>query len=77
MSELDYSDYVTIKVIRVKDETGPTHWEIEAVDSRGDCETYGTSPTFAGAIDMGIESIYEIDFGKWARFDANNKDNNA
>ena len=74
MSELDYSDFFTLKIIKVKDdETGASHWEVEASDSKGEVTTFGTSPSFHGALDIGVETITEHEFGQWIEFDANNK----
>ena len=80
MSELDYSDYVTIKVIRVKDETSPSHWESDVTDKDGKELGGGTAPDFYGAVDLAVEMARkrnDIDDPEWSRFDANNRSNNA
>lgn len=69
--ELDYSDYVTFTIIRVKDEDGPTHWEMEFKDSNDEVTSFGTSPDFAGVYNMVLECIVEIDDNTWIDFDAN------
>jgi len=73
--ELNYGDSVTIILTRVKDETGPTHWEVELIDSNYDGEMFGTSPSFGGALDMALDIVYEKDDGNWTSFDANRRNN--
>jgi len=68
--KLDYSDYVTIKVIRVKFGNKPTHWELEVVDSDGFDLGGATGPTFVGMMDTAYEIVSEEG---WSRFDGNGK----
>lgn len=69
---LDYSDYVTIKVIRVKFDNKPTHWELEVVDSDGFDLGGATGPTFVGMLDTAADIMYTEG---WSRFDANGRNN--
>jgi len=71
MSELDYSDFFTIKIIRVKDsETGPSHWESQVIDQFGKVCLEVTGPTFHGVVDDALNLLTEDD---WHEFDANYK----
>jgi len=71
--DLDFSDYVTIKITKVKDSTGPAYWQMDIDGSDGEIGG-GTAPTFYGVVDMAIEMARErndIDDPEWSRFDAN------
>lgn len=84
MSELDYSDYVTIKITKVKFDGEPTHWELDVhyagegqYDGQG-----GTAPTFAGVYDMAYDIIRggyknNWDVNEWTEFDANDRNKNG
>lgn len=72
LEKLDYSDYVTIKIVRVKYMDRPSHWELEVVDSDGFDLGGATGPTFAGMLDTASEIMYTEG---WSRFDANGKNN--
>jgi hypothetical protein len=68
--KLDYSDFVTIKIIRVKFGNKPAHWELEVSDSDGFDLGGATGPTFAGMLDTAAEIMYTE---PWSRFDANGR----
>lgn len=68
---LDYDDYVTIKIIKVKDEVGEfTHWEHEVQFSENYYSSGGTSPDFYGVVDMALDQIRET-AQFWTSDDAN------
>lgn len=72
--DLDYSDFVTIKIARVKYIKKPSHWEITVTDNTGHEIGSGTGPTFAGVVDMAIEMAserHDLDDPEWSKFDAN------
>ena len=79
MNEIDYSDYVTIKITKVKYDTAPSHWGVEIMFAGDDPEDIqcGTSPTFAGVYDIGYSIIAggdkynDYEYNEWALFDAN------
>lgn len=76
--ELNYSDFVTIRIIRVFDDFGPSHWQMEIDDKDGSEIGGGTAPTFAGVVDMAYDMAKErndIDDPEWSRFDANGSKN--
>lgn len=69
--ELDYSDYVDIRIIKVKYMGEPSHWQVDMDDELG-----GTSPNFAGAVDIAMEIICgEYGEEEWHQFDANKQRN--
>lgn len=78
MSELDYSDSVTIKITRVKFDGEPTHWEYDLDSGAG-----GTGPTFYGVLDMAVEAItgdhgdFDSIHNDWVDFDANDRNENG
>lgn len=67
--ELDYSDFVNIKVTRVRnsDDFTASHWQVDLEDGSG-----GTAPTFAGVWDTAYEIL--TDRNGWTDFDANQKE---
>lgn len=69
MPDLNYSDYLTIRITRVRDaETlEPLFWDWDLVGGQG-----GTSPNFFGATDSALNAISELN-PDWVKFDANNK----
>lgn len=70
---LQYSDYVTIKVIKIKDEWGNfSHWESETQFSDNSYECGATSPTYYGAIDESLDYIREV-AQFWTADDSNAK----
>lgn len=76
-SPLDYSDYVTIKITKVKYYGEPSHWLVDITDPDGEIGA-GTAPTFNGAMDIAHNAIYggyknNWDINEWATFDANAK----
>lgn len=58
---LDYDDFVTIKITKVRDEFGKfTHWES---DTKFNNEWYAggsTGPTFYSAVDSSLEYIRDV-----------------
>lgn len=72
MSELDYSESVTIKITRVKFDGEPIHWEWDLDTGAG-----GTGPTFYGVLDMAVQGItgdtgdFDSIHNDWVDFDAN------
>lgn len=79
MNELDYSDYVNIKIIKVQFMEAPSCWAIEVTGKDGEEWGSGTSPTFAGAYDMGYSIVAGGDkhsnweVNDWIYFDGNAK----
>ena len=68
---LDYGDFVTIKVTKVKNDRGEfSHWEADTSfsDNWYKCEI--TSPTFYGATDEAFEYIRNV-AQYWTADDAN------
>lgn len=80
MSEIDYEDYVNIKIIKVKFMDEPSHWALEVTDRNGEDMGMGTGPTFAGIYDMGYSIVRGGDkssnweVNEWTEFDANKRD---
>jgi len=74
MSEIDFSDFVTIKITRVAHMGEPIYWEVDVTDKNGEDIGGGTAPSFYGLVDMAIDMARErndIDNPEWSRFDAN------
>lgn len=74
---LDYSDYVNIKITKVKFDGEPSHWTVDITDPDGEIGA-GTSPHFHGAMEIAHNAIYggyknNWDINEWADFDANRK----
>lgn len=68
---LDYSDNVTIKITKVKDEFGKfTHWEADVSFSNNSFEMGGTSPDYFGVVDMALDHIRDV-AQYWTIDDAN------
>ena len=58
---LDYDDYVTIKITKVKDEVGKfLFWEQDTQFSENWYSTGGTGPDFHGVVDMVLDQIREV-----------------
>jgi hypothetical protein len=70
MTELNYNDFFTIKIVRVQDEGKPSHWESEITDNTGEVCQEATCPTFNGLFDYVLN--YFMD-DEWHEFDANYK----
>lgn len=70
MNDLDYSDFVTIKITRVSDETGPAYWEMDFMDKTGHEVASATGPRMHSVLDFAVELLQRDD---WADFDANNR----
>lgn len=78
MDQIDYNDYVDIRITKVRFHDEPSHWEVDVNDAENNLGC-GTSPTFAGAYDIAYsiivggdkDSDYEVN--SWAEFDANAK----
>lgn len=66
--DLDYSDFVSLKITRVKSEGKPSYWQVDFPDGSG-----GTAPTFYGVWDIAFEQI-EHDLDGWTDFNANEKE---
>lgn len=77
MSEIDYDDYVNIKIIRVNFMDEPSHWAVEVTDRNGEDMGMGTGPTFAGVYDTAYSIIAggdkhsQWEVNSWTEFDAN------
>ena len=72
---LEYSDYVTIKIIKVKDELGQfSHWESETKFSDNMYGAEITGPTFYGVIDEALDYIKDV-AQYWTSDDANRGNN--
>jgi hypothetical protein len=80
MSEIDYEDFINIKIIRVNYDGEPSHWALEVTDSDGEDMGMGTAPTFAGIYDMAYSIVRGGDrssnweINDWTEFDANKRD---
>jgi hypothetical protein len=70
MTDLDYTDYVTIKVIKVHAETGPAFWQVEVTDKDGNNIGSATGPRFYGVTDYALEIVMR---DGWQMFDANER----
>jgi len=82
MSDLDYSDYVNIKIIKVQAYGEPSHWELDVTYPDGSDAGGGTSPNFSGIFDMAHSIIrggdkHNWDVNDWTDFDANDRKNNG
>lgn len=76
MSELDYSDKITITITKVHSYNEPSHWEVEL-----DNGSFATGPNFYSIWDEAL-SLITGDYGDvdslhndWVDFDANKKEN--
>jgi hypothetical protein len=77
VSELDYSDQVTITITKVKYMGEPTIWDV-TVEQGNEEIGGGTAPTFAGVYDMAYSIIAGGDKSNWytnpwVEFDANDR----
>jgi hypothetical protein len=80
MSDLDYSDQVTITITKVKYDGEPSHWDV-GVLRVGEYDELGggTAPTFAGVYDIaysiiaGGDKSNNYEYNEWALFDANER----
>jgi hypothetical protein len=58
---LEYGDYVTIKIIKVKDDLGRfTHWESKTSFSENWYESEVTGPDFYGVVDEAFDYIKNV-----------------
>lgn len=80
MSDLDYTDSVTITITKVKYNGEPSHWEVGVLRAGWFDELGGgTAPTFAGAYDIaysiiaGGDKSSNYEYNEWALFDANER----
>lgn len=79
MSELGYSDYVNVKIIKVSFMDEPSHWALEITDKHGNDMGMATAPTFAGIYDTAYSIIAGGDkysgweVNQWTTFDGNAK----
>lgn len=70
---LDYSDYVTIKIIKVKDELGNfLHWESDTQFSDNSYSASCSGPTYYGVIDEALDYIRDV-AQYWSSSDSNEK----
>lgn len=71
---MNYNDYVTIKITKVKDDLGNfLHWESDTQFSENWYEAGSTGPTFYSAVDGALDYIQEV-AQYWASNDSNGKD---
>jgi len=70
MSELDYSDFVTIKVIKVQSDNRPAFWQVEVTDKENNDIGSATGPRFYGVTDYALEIVMR---DGWQMFDANER----
>lgn len=75
---IDDSDYVTIKITKVKYMGEPSGWSVDIQYSGEDIPLQGgTGPTFAGVFDTaysiiaGGDKYNNYEYNEWALFDAN------
>jgi hypothetical protein len=80
MSELDYSDQVTIVITKVKYDGEPTGWSVDIQYANEDGPMQGgTAPTFAGVYDIaysiiaGGDKSNNYEYNEWVLFDANER----
>jgi hypothetical protein len=79
MSDIDYEDFINIKIIRVNFMGEPTHWALEVTDRNGEDMGMGTGPTFAGIFDTaysiiaGGDKYSQWEVNSWTEFDANKR----
>jgi hypothetical protein len=79
MSDLDYEDFINIKIIRVNYDGEPSHWALEVTDRDGEDMGMGTGPTFVGIYDMAYSIIAggdkhsQWEVNEWTLFDANRR----
>ena len=73
---LDYSDYVTIKIIKVKDELGNfLHWESDTQFCDNSYAAFCSGPTYYGVIDESLDYIRDV-AQYWSSSDSNEKSMN-
>ena len=70
--ELQFSDFVHVKITRVYDEESLTHWEVDLKDNKGHLFFTATAPNFIGVLEMAANKLGEQG---WTKFDANKRDN--
>lgn len=73
---LDYSDYVTIKIIKVKDELGNfSHWESDTQFCENSYSAFCSGPTYYGVVDESLDYIRDV-AQFWSSSDSNEKSMN-
>lgn len=78
MSDIDNSDYVTIKITKSKYMGEPSIWMVDVYDEEGEWGG-GTAPTFAGVYDIAYSIIAggdkhsNYEYNEWVLFDANER----
>lgn len=78
MSELDFTDSVTIKITKVRYDGEPTTWQLN-IEGQGMDGSGGTAPTFDGIFDMAYSIVHGGDkssnweVNEWTQFDANER----
>jgi hypothetical protein len=70
--QLDYSDSITIKLIKVKFNGEFTHWESSVISSDNELFCDITAPTLGGAIDEAIDYVYDMRH-EWTKDDSNKR----
>jgi hypothetical protein len=70
MDELDFSDFVTIKITKVAYMNEPSYWEMEVTDKDGRQIGSATGPSYYGITDFAQELVMR---NGWHVFDANGK----
>lgn len=70
--QLDYSDSITIKLIKVKFNGKFTHWESSLYSSDNELFCDATAPTMGGAIDEALNYVYDMRY-EWTRDDSNKR----
>lgn len=71
MIDLDFSDSINIKITKVKDCVGFSHWEGDLYI--GDEETAScTAPDFLGVVDNLLEYLYD-EKSEWVKDNANER----
>lgn len=80
MSDIDNSDYVTIKITKSRYMAEPTGWSVDIQYADDDVAMQGgTAPTFAGVYDMaysiiaGGDKYSNYEYNEWVLFDANER----
>ena len=70
MTDLDYTDYVNIKIIKVHADNAPVFWQVEVTDKDGKEIGGATGPRFYTVTDYALEIVMR---NGWLMFDANER----
>lgn len=72
---VDVSEYINIRIMKVKYNGKYTHWEVDVRSNPNTAEMSGTAPTLWGVTDMVSEHLWDIaQEDSWFQFDANARD---